>query len=727
MKRFVSMFLAVVMLLVCMLAGGAEVFAAGPADVSRTIAIVFDNSGSMYDSGDQAWCRATYAMEVFASMLNTGDTLQIYPMHPIKVGGAEYTMEKPFQLTDSAQASSIREIFTEDASGTPIESIDCAVTGLQGIQSGKKYLVVLTDGGTFSKGGSGMTKVRTVSELDKRIEANAGENLSVMYLGIGSEACIPNTAESEYFVKRQAVKSEDVLSTLTFMCNRIFGRDTLPRNHVNGNAIDFDISMKKLIIFVQGENIADLKITEEAAGQPISTRQPKYSTAGAGDYKSVPDTTLQGMMVTYTDVAAGTYNLTYTGTPTSSEIYYEPDADLDFVFTDAAGNDVDPNALTAGDYKVSFGMKDAKTGQLIESDLLGNPHYEGYYSINGEQFPIVHDGHSGEVPVTLDMNDVFDARLTVTYLSGYTITKDSTDFGWPEGGIRTAVSPLGQFEVKLQAEKDYILISELKEKPVVAAQLLLDGQPLSPETFAATQIEFDCSGLDFEGPVPVPQESGYVIQLLPTENIQEGSYPVTVTAQYADAYERTATAQGVLPLTLSNTALWLKWLIGILLLLLLILLIWLIMHIKVFPKTVKQDTDSCAMSVGGRDKASGTTFRTKFGGKKLSALAEYNGETVGIALSNLKPGPNGILSKPSRKRNILVANPTQIGTFGDITQADVNGVLYVLDKKTGKLMPEDESQRPYILANGAEASFEGKIMEGGKEKKFHASVPLSFK
>jgi hypothetical protein len=35
---------------------------AAKADSSRAIAIVFDNSGSMYDAGDQAWCRATYAM-----------------------------------------------------------------------------------------------------------------------------------------------------------------------------------------------------------------------------------------------------------------------------------------------------------------------------------------------------------------------------------------------------------------------------------------------------------------------------------------------------------------------------------------------------------------------------------------------------------------------------------------------------------------------------------------
>ena len=66
---------------------------------------------------------------------------------------------------------------------------------------------------------------------------------------------------------------------------------------------------------------------------------------------------------------------------------------------DAAGNTVDPQALYEGDYKVSFGMKDAKTGKLISSDLLGNPKYQGSYYINGQEYPITHEGFSGSADV----------------------------------------------------------------------------------------------------------------------------------------------------------------------------------------------------------------------------------------------------------------------------------------------------------------------------------------
>ena len=444
----------------------------------------------MYISRNQAWCRATYAMEVFASMLNKGDILQIYPMWPIIVNGQTYSMEKPLEITDSSQANIIRGIFTEDAGETPIESVDCAIAGLKTLKADKKYMIVLTDGGSFYKNGHGLTKDRTVKELDKRVEESAGPAMTFMYLGIGSDACMPASPQSEYFHKTHAKNSEDVLSSLTVMCNQVFGRDRLPDNHISGNTIDFDISMKKLIVFVQGENIGNLKLTGGNIGQPAQTQQTKYSEGGADDYPSYPDTSLQGMMVTYTNCSAGTYTIEYTGTPTSVEVYYEPDADLDFVFTRASGGTVDPNALYEGDYKVSFGIKDAKTGKLISSDLLGKPHYEGEYYINDKAYPISLDGYSGEVPVSLEMGDSFDAKLTVTYLSGYTITKDSSDFGWPEGGIQVAAIPAGELTLEITGGENVYSLQNLTEGAPFIAKVYYEGEQLTGNELKNVELEW---------------------------------------------------------------------------------------------------------------------------------------------------------------------------------------------------------------------------------------------
>ena len=255
--------------------------------------------------------------------------------------------------------------------------------------------------------------------------------------------------------------------------------------NLSDKELKLDISISKLIVFVQGKNVTDLKVTNDNGdvGTYVSSASTKYGTKGCGNYKSVADKSLQGMMVTYTDCLAGDYKIDYKGKASSVEVYYEPDADLSFVFTDSSGNLVDPNALYEGDYKVSFGMVDAKTDEFISSELLGSPHYEGTYTINGKQETFSSDGMKGEVPISLKMNDTFSADLTVTYLSGYTIKKNSTDFGWPESGISVAPRPAGDLKIKISDGQKYYSLQDLKEGKPYKAEVyyqdkLLKGKEL---------------------------------------------------------------------------------------------------------------------------------------------------------------------------------------------------------------------------------------------------------
>lgn len=844
MKKYIGAVLAVLLLLTGMFAESPKVYASTKAGSTRAIAIVFDNSGSMYSGGKMEWCRATYAMEVFASMLNKGDTLLIYPMSPIEVGGREYTMEDPLQLTDASQASLIRDIYTPYGGTTPIESVDCAAAGIQTVTADKKYMIVLTDGDLFYKNDRSLGD-QTKAELDARFQKMAGKTLTVMYLGIGSGVTMPDTAESEYFVKKKAANSEDVLSSLTDMCNQIFGRDTLPKNHLTDNTMDFDISMNKLIVFVQGENVSDLKVTGASGtvGQLISTATTKYSTKGTGRYENcVPDTSLQGMMVTYADCAAGKYTIDYTGTATSVEVYYEPNADLDFVFTDAKGNTVDPNALYEGDYKVSFGMKDGKTGKLIDSDLLGNPRYLGSYSVNGETFPIDQNGYNGEVSVKLNMDDSFDAKLTVTYLSGYTITKDSSDFGWPEGGIKVSARPAGDFrleitggqdlyslqdlekgtpytakiyydgvqltgeelekvslewdpdtsnaeirkepaddhyklslhykdpsapqntacgecsvtihasytaqgsseaqaqapltyninddfsplQMEMSAPQDYIVISELEESQAIVVKLLFNGEKLPPEEFAATDLKVDCGGIDYKVTAR-EQDSSYLIQLLPTEGIGEGNYPIKATATHTDHIGRETQAEDALKVTLSNTPLWLKWLIALLILLILIIIILLILHIKVLPKHAHVTKKGSNMIFDGEDETKSTTFTAKIEKGQMVLNSKYAGTKTGLTM-DVKPGKDSYLRKPQARRSAEVKS-TSVRKYGNATiqEATIGSIRYALNTDTNKLERMPKSEKPFLLKHGMRVSYSGTMLNAGVPKPFTVTTKLNFK
>ena len=386
MKKTLMFVLAIVILVNSLFAGTFVAFA-GKAEINRNIAIVFDNSGSMYVKGEKAWCRATYAMEVFASMMNQGDSLSIHPMNPIEVNGKKYTMDSPFIITEPNQASQIRKIYTADADGTPIETIDAAIKYLSSSQADENYMIVLTDGQAFYEGGNELSASETKRRLAERFNKSVGPNLNILYLGIGSRVAMP-TMNSEYYFGEKASDSKNVLSTLTMMCNKIFARDTLPETHISGKTIDFDISLSKLIVFVQGENVSDVKVTGKngATATLAGSTKTQYSSVGAGNYKksgeSPVDTSLQGMLVTYTDCSAGSYDISYSGKASNVEVYYEPDADLDFIFTDEEGNLVEPESLYKGNYKVQYGLKDAKTGDLITSDLLGDPVYEGKCVVN---------------------------------------------------------------------------------------------------------------------------------------------------------------------------------------------------------------------------------------------------------------------------------------------------------------------------------------------------------
>lgn len=725
MRKIISVFLMCVLLLSVALVGSLPAHASASVNKSKAIAFLFDNSGSMFWESNLSWSRATYAMEVFASMLNTGDILQIYPMSPIYVGDKQYTMNNPLEIKDATQSSLIREIYTKESGGTPIESIDCAIQGLQGVQADKKYFVILTDGATFAKNGVQMNVEGTQKELDKRIRTCASQNITFMYLGVGNEASIPNEKESEYFIKRLAANTEDVLSTLTYMCNLIFGRDTLPKSRMSGKTINFDISISKLIVFVQGENISDLKIKSDGGGtvgKLTGAQQTKYPTKGAGNYDCVTDTSLQGMIVTYEDCAAGTYTIDYSGTATSIEVYYEPDADLEFIFTDSEGNNVDLDALYEGEYKVSFGLKDAKTGKLISSDLLGNPHYEGSYTLNGEKTIITHDGYSGEVPITLKANDTFKADLTVNYLSGYSITKTSADFGWPEDGIKVSAPPLGKFNASLKVSQHYIVIKELEQTPAFIVDLTIDGKKLTAEEFDAVTLTVDCGGIDYTL-TPQKEESRYLIKLKSMDGIAEDDYRINVDAKYLDEYGRETQATDYNNVTLSNTPLWVKWALILLFILILIIIIWIISHIKVLPNRAHISKGESRVLVDGED----VTKFCNFSGSPSDVVVKYGGNKIGLSFPT-KPGKESYLYKNQTKRYAEVTNPSTIKRIGNanIESATIGSVRYVLNDKN-VLERKPASKSPLNLKHGMPIVYSGTITSAGVKKSFNINTKFNFK
>lgn len=566
-RRFLSCVLACVLLLS---AAGTPALAANgtKSAVSRAIAIVFDNSGSMYMNGNKAWCRATYAIEVFASMMNEGDTLQVYPMYEVTVSGKTYTSQDPFSVSGGGDTSVIRTMYTPFAGDTPIETIEDAYNGLRKTSADEKWLIVLTDGAVFYENDQELTGGRTKERLEE-VLAEYNQSVNVLYLGIDPVAVIPEVSGGgayQYYTDK-AADSGDTLTKLTEMCNMIFGRDVLSSA---GKQMTFDVSMKKLILFVQGSGISGVTLKNASGasvGSPSLEYAPRYGELGAGTVRTdgkpltfSVDDSLSGYIAIYdTELDAGTYTLSYSGNVSNVSVYYEPDVDLTATLTDEYGAVMtETSELYPGTYFINYGLVD-KDGNMTTSDLLGKTSYTVTYSVNGEKKTVKNDG-SGNVAVELKEGDVLDGEITVAYLSGYTITKKSSDFGWPLGGFPVVARPAGLLELRVSGGQDTYNLSELEDASY-AVQLIYEGAPLGADQLAGAEVSADIEGGN-AGCVLAPAEDGYTLTLQYAGTAADtdcAAYTMRVNASYTNEFGVTSVSNEVsIPFTVTDDGYGLK-------------------------------------------------------------------------------------------------------------------------------------------------------------------------
>ena len=483
MKKALSVLLAVMLLatLLVPLFALPATAAATKETTKRIIAIAFDNSGSMYmpngndDSFCYAWCRATYAMEAFATMMNPEDEMYIYPMWPIKVGKKDYTSKSPLKVTQK-DANVIEQIYTPTASTTPLSTITNAFNGLSKMKADEKWLVVLTDGDTFNKNESASAWSREESKKNLETELKkCVKKVNVAYLGIGENALMPELKGDKYqSIVKKASDSNQVLGELSAMCNAIFGRKQLADTD---KSFSIDVSMNKLIVFIQGKGIDNVKLTnshssiegvEAGDKSAASESKLKYGEKGCGKaYQSDAwkiDNSLQGKLLTFTGdsapLPAGDYSLSFSGEATSIVYYYEPNVKVALKLLDKEGNEIDPNGkLTEGTYYVEYFLADGLSNQPTESALLGNTEFV----IKDGDKEIARTNKAGRTDaITKKSGDKLDISYEVTYLDGYKLEGNAAGLGWPSGGLEFQES-IGSLAISLTGGAKEYALSKLEK------------------------------------------------------------------------------------------------------------------------------------------------------------------------------------------------------------------------------------------------------------------------
>ncbi|MCD7981762.1 MAG: hypothetical protein LUF32_05550 [Clostridiales bacterium] len=529
--------------------------AANKPTTSRAIAIVFDNSGSMYQK--TAWCRAIYAMEVFASMANDGDTISIYPMHEITAGGTSYTSSSPLTVSGGGDVSVIRDIYTLKSQDTPIETIDDAYSDLMTTDADEKWLVVLTDGAQFYENGTEMSVAETEAALSSRL-SQYNNDVNLMYLGIKVDASVANptvegTCQSDVEI---ASDSSEILTKLTSMCNMIYGRDELS---VSGSEVTFDLSMTKLVLFVQGSDINDLKLVDSGGnevGTPSASYSPSYSTSGGTGsaasstyYSNMDyDTSLSGEIVTYENIPAGTYTLQYSGSASSVGVYYEPNVSIAAYFINDEGvnvSELDATQVVNGTYTMQYGLVD-EDGNFTESELLGDREFTITYTINGESHTETTTSN-GSIPIELNVGDEVDATVEATYLSGYRVsTEDDPDWPFPINVV-SFIPDSNDLQGTITGGADSYTLPELEEQGVYNVALTYQGQALTGEELSRVTLDvtFDKEGAPSYTTAVSDDGSSIVLSLKypdgDASQVVQQDYVMTVSASYVEEHDAMVT------------------------------------------------------------------------------------------------------------------------------------------------------------------------------------------
>lgn len=377
MKKITALVLSVVMLLPAFVFGTA----ADTAAPSRTINLVYDDSGSMIEDDNNpgiyldTWCQAKYAMEVFAAMLGEKDTLNIFYMSDYynssasKEPGLTLTGSKDAAVTE-ANVRSVHDKITE-ALGTPYASVEDAYSRLVKTDSDEKWLVVLTDGAFAGKSDS------DIAADFERFTSDG--SVKVMMLSMGPAAAQIKSDEAKGIFTHKAADSSDILSKLTGICNQIFQNNELPLVEMSA---DVSVPMSQLIVFAQGKDvkIEAINSSDGATYKPSSNVKVMYSTSAATNYDDsvvkVSDT-LTGYVASFdTYFAPGKYTFRVSGAD-SINVYYKPYVTIAAYLYDGEGTEVTAEEhLVSGTYTVQYGFLDAKTGEKVENtSLLGKIEY----------------------------------------------------------------------------------------------------------------------------------------------------------------------------------------------------------------------------------------------------------------------------------------------------------------------------------------------------------------
>ncbi len=673
------------------------------------IAVVFDNSGSMYMNGNKAWCQAKYAMEIFASMLSyeNGDKLSIYPMWKVVTDGSQPDKEgfklddvKPVVVDSKEDITLISNMFTVSPTNTPFEPVREAYSYLSKSKKTEKWLVVLTDGAFDQDKRNESASINIQSELN----AMASSEIKVQYLGIGTASPMKSNPEKNLYAKNS--NAQNLQSDLSEICNRIFRRSVLDSKYLKGQNLTLDMSMNSIIVFAQGSDgnvrINSLKDKNgNTVNMTLNSDVRKFSEISSNsqswwDSGCKVDTSLYGQVVTFAGCPKGEYTLDYSGAK-NIQIFYEPDVDILVTLKNKESNEevynstqaTDNNEIAAGDYILDYKVIDNVTGDNVTNSAL-----LGKIDLTAEVVPST--GEARKVKkggnVRIDVDESTYIKVSGTYLEDYTITTDDNKAAF---SFRVKLPEVDKLQMNIEGADNWYTIPDNANWQPMKVNLTLNGKPLTADEMK--QLEFTVAPSKASLAVKAEKlkdESACMVYIAKDENgnflePETGIHSLEFSAKLPeDGFGQRPSDSQTKIFEIQKYAEYWRWLIYVIIFAIIAALFCLFMSQKVLPKKLRKESMKFFMM--GREIGSGT-FRYDRKGRKLDIKSDAvpnKPDAECRATFTLKPVDRRWV--PSKNRQIGITNITS-STIG-VNKIVVDGVVFV--KKDGKFVMNSSPNDP---------------------------------
>ena len=308
MKRALVFFTAVIMIVGMLLPAFVTTSFADALYIKKIVSVVYDDSGSM--KGEK-WAYANYAVQTFASMLNSDDKLFISYLQPFEVSPHGYVPEEIGLGADEIDDGVLTIRRHSDTGGTPFGPVQLAFDKLTEEDdqnpNTQYWLVVITDGDfqgefhddRFDVDLTGMPKDEKKEFLNEKFDEYLdttmpnGSTPRITFMTIDdddgkNDIVSPDEDTERGLYNYKADSAENIVKAMSEMADRISGRTRLDTGDIkqlesNTVRVSSAVPLLNIVVFSQKTSARITSVIHDNEDEIPVSRNVRVASPGEDD------------------------------------------------------------------------------------------------------------------------------------------------------------------------------------------------------------------------------------------------------------------------------------------------------------------------------------------------------------------------------------------------------------------------------------------------------------